>query len=61
VIVLLVFGTAGVTTLVALLVYERYLGRIESLHDRLLTDLRAFLLGVALLLVVPAVFVVLPW
>jgi sodium-dependent phosphate cotransporter len=59
--VLLVFGTAGVTTVGALLVYDWYLGFVGAVHDCLLADIRSFLLGVGVLLLVPVLLVFLPW
>jgi len=61
VMVLLVFGTATVMTALALAMYKPYLRFVESLHDRLLTDIRVFLLGVGLLILVPGAFVFIPW
>jgi len=61
VLVLLVFGSTTATTLVALLLYDRYLAVVERLHDRLLNDPRTFLLGMVVLIVLPLALVFVPW
>jgi sodium-dependent phosphate cotransporter len=61
VMVLLLFGTGTVMTILALAVYGPYLRFVEALHDRLVTDVRAFLLGMGLLILVPVAFVLMPW
>jgi sodium-dependent phosphate cotransporter len=57
--VALVFALATVATLVALLWFDRYVTFLRDLHDRLQTDVRAFVLFFALLVVVPLVLLAL--
>jgi sodium-dependent phosphate cotransporter len=58
--VLLLFGTAGLVTVGALLVRDRYGRLVAAVDDRLLVDRRAFVAFVLSLVLVPLLLVAVP-